>query len=283
MKIGIGLPNQVRNVDARLIPQWAVRAEQAGFSTLGTVGRLAYPGIMDTVALASAAGATRTIGLMSTVLLGPVWPDVLLAKEASDIDSVSGGRLTLGLGVGQRPDDFVVEGLGTARRGDRMDQTLETFRSVWGGEPVGGGANPGVPAGARQVPMMFGGFSERALARMAKWGEGYIAASVPPAVAEQGFGAARAAWQAAGRAGAPRQVAICYFAFGDGDAGRGNVADYYAGAGEFTDMVVNNVRVGADSVRQAVKEFEAIGAEELILNPTVADLDEVTKLAETVL
>jgi alkanesulfonate monooxygenase SsuD/methylene tetrahydromethanopterin reductase-like flavin-dependent oxidoreductase (luciferase family) len=164
-----------------------------------------------------------------------------------------------------------------------MDKTLETFRSVWGGEPVGGGSNPGVPAGARQVPMMFGGFSERALARMATWGEGYIAGSVPPAMAAQGFDAAQSAWQTAGRAGAPRLVAICYFVFGDGDAGRGNVADYYAGAGDFTDMVVNNVRVGADSVREAVKEFEAIGAEELILNPTVGDLDEITKLAETVL
>lgn len=103
---------------------------------------------------------------------------------------------------------------------------------------------------------------------MATWGEGYIAASVPPAMAAQGFDGARSAWQAAGRAGAPRLVVICYFVFGDGDAGRSNVADYYAGAGEFTDMVVNNVRVGADSVREAVKEFGAIGAEELILNPT---------------
>src|ERR671914_615393 len=51
MKIGIGLPNQVRNVDPAVIPAWAAQAEQAGFSTLGTVGRIAYPGVMDTVAI----------------------------------------------------------------------------------------------------------------------------------------------------------------------------------------------------------------------------------------
>jgi hypothetical protein len=118
---------------------------------------------------------------------------------------------------------------------------------------------------------------------MATWGEGYIAASVTPAMAAQGFDGARSAWQAAGRAGAPRLVVICYFVFADGDAGRSSVADYYAGAGEFTDMVVNNVRVGADSVREAVKEFGTIGAEELILNPTVGDLDEITKLAVSIL
>jgi hypothetical protein len=57
MKIGIGLPNQVRDVRPTVIPEWASQAEKAGFSTLGTVGRFAYPGVMNTVALAAAAPA----------------------------------------------------------------------------------------------------------------------------------------------------------------------------------------------------------------------------------
>ena len=76
MKIGIGLPNQVRNVRPTVIPEWARRSEEAGFSSLGTVGRIAYPGVMDTVALAAAAGATTTIGLISNILIAPVWPAV---------------------------------------------------------------------------------------------------------------------------------------------------------------------------------------------------------------
>ena len=113
MKIGIGLPNQVRDVRPRVIPEWAAAAEEAGFSTLGTVGRVAYPGVMDTVALAAAAGVTSRIGLLSSVLIAPVWPATLLAKEAAGIDGISGGRLTLGVGVGGRPDDFVADGHGT--------------------------------------------------------------------------------------------------------------------------------------------------------------------------
>jgi hypothetical protein len=54
VKIGIGLPNQVRDVDPTVIPQWAVHAEEAGFSSLGTIARQAYPGVIDTVALAAA-------------------------------------------------------------------------------------------------------------------------------------------------------------------------------------------------------------------------------------
>jgi len=64
MKIGIGLPNQVRGTLPTVIPGWAARAEQAGFSTLGSVGRMACPGVMDTVAPAAAAAATTSIGLL---------------------------------------------------------------------------------------------------------------------------------------------------------------------------------------------------------------------------
>src|SRR5690242_16908801 len=60
MRIGIGIPNQVRNVNPTIVAPWATRAERAGFSTLGTIGRIAYPGVQDTVALAAAAGATST-------------------------------------------------------------------------------------------------------------------------------------------------------------------------------------------------------------------------------
>jgi alkanesulfonate monooxygenase SsuD/methylene tetrahydromethanopterin reductase-like flavin-dependent oxidoreductase (luciferase family) len=282
VKIGIGLPNQVRNLNAGVIPGWAALAEQAGFSTVSTVGRLAYPGVMDTVALAAAAGATRTIGLLSNIMLAPAWPGTLFAKEIASIDGVSGGRLTLGIGVGGRPDDFLVDSSGFADRGRRMDRDLETYRSVWGGEPVGGGPNPAVPAGARQVPLLFGAGSPRALKRMAEYGQGYVAPSVPAAMAGQTFDAARAAWRAAGRPDEPRLVSIAYFALADPDTGRANVADYYADATQFVDIVVGAVRTTPAEITQAVKEFEALGAGELIFNPTSDDPDEIARLAELV-
>lgn len=283
MKIGIGLPNQIRDVDPAVIAPWAASAEQAGFSALGSVGRIAYPGVMDTVALAAAAGATSRIGLISNILLGPVWPAVLLAKEAAGIDGVSGGRLTLGLGVGLRADDFVAGGLGFRGRGRRFDRDLETFRSVWRGEPVDGSAEPAVPRGTRQVPMMFGGQSPAAFARMARWGDGYIGPSVPPEMVAQAFDGARAAWRQAGRPGAPRLVAIAYYAFGDADAGRRNVFDYYQGLGQETaTFLAGCLSADEDGVRQVVKGFEGIGADELILNPALPGLDQVARLAEAV-
>ena len=284
MKIGIGLPNQVRGTRPTAIPGWASRAEQAGFSTLGTVGRIAYPGVMDTVALAAAAATTTSIGLLSNIMLGPVWPPVLLAKEAASIDAVSGGRLALGLGVGIRPDDFCVDGLGMAARGQRFDQDLGIYRNVWKGEPVGGGPNPAVTPGAREIPLLFGGTAPASFERVARWGTGYIGLSLPAPMVAPTFEAARAAWAEAGREGSPRLVAIAYFALGDAEQGRANVWDYYSISGdEVARLVTGAMAAGPGLVKDTVAAFADIGTDELILNPTVGDLEEINRLADIVL
>ncbi|GAA3601288.1 LLM class flavin-dependent oxidoreductase [Kineosporia mesophila] len=284
MKIGIGIPNQVRNVRAELIPGWARTAEEAGFSTLGTVGRLAYPGVMDTVALAAAAATTSTIGLFSNVLLGPVWPPTLLAKELAGIDAISSGRLTLGVGLGGRPDDFVADGYGPRGTGKRLDADIEVYRSVWNGDPVGGGTNPGVTSAHRQIPLIIGGNVEATFARVARVGEGFVGGSVPAAMIAPSFDGVRAAWKDAGREGSPRLVAIAYFALGDGEAGRANVHDYYSAHGsDLAGFIAGTVSTSAEAVRTVVDEFAAIGADELILNPATDDPDDISRLADLVL
>ena len=284
MRIGIGLPNQVRDVRPAVIPEWAEVAEQAGFSSLSTVGRIAYPGVADTVALAGAAGATSTIGLLSTVLLATVWPPALLAKEIAGIDGISGGRLTLGVGVGGRADDFVAEGYGMDGRGQRFDQDLDIYHDIWNGRPYAGSDNPAVPRGTRQVPLLFGGSSPAAFKRMARRGAGYIAPSLRPEAVAGTFDMARSAWREAGRAGEPRLVAINYFAVGDADAGRDDVHHYYRNFGnEVADLIAGGLRGTRDSILEAVKAFQDLGADELILNPSVDDINEVSRLADIVL
>ncbi len=71
--------------------EWARRAEALGFSTLATIGRVAYPTYEELVALAAAASVTERIGLMPNVLLAPTRDPVLLAKEAASLDQLSGG------------------------------------------------------------------------------------------------------------------------------------------------------------------------------------------------
>jgi alkanesulfonate monooxygenase SsuD/methylene tetrahydromethanopterin reductase-like flavin-dependent oxidoreductase (luciferase family) len=282
MKVGIGIPNQVRNMRPAVVPAWARLAEEAGFASLTTVGRQAYPGLSDTVALAAAAAVTSRVELISGVLLATTWPGPLLAKELAGIDGVSGGRLTLGLGVGQRPDDFIAAGYGSNGRGARMDLDLQTYRDIWRGEPVGGGPNPAVPPETRQIPMLFGGFAPAALDRMARWGEGYIGGSVPAPMAAPAFDAARDAWQRAGRQGAPRLVALAYFALGDSDKGRQNVHDYYSVAPGFAEIVAGAVCDSPAKVREAISSFADLGVDEISFNTGTDDVDEVKRLADIV-
>jgi alkanesulfonate monooxygenase SsuD/methylene tetrahydromethanopterin reductase-like flavin-dependent oxidoreductase (luciferase family) len=282
MKIGIGIPNQVRNMRPDVVPAWARLAEESGFAALTTVGRQAYPGLSDTVALAAAAAVTSRIELISGVLLATTWPGPLLAKELAGIDGVSGGRLTLGLGVGQRPDDFIAEGYGSKGRGARMDRDLQTYRDIWRGEPVGDGPNPAVPPGTRQIPMLFGGFAPAAMDRMARWGEGYIGGSVPAPMAAPAFDAARDAWQRAGREGTPRLVALAYFALGDSDKGTQNVYDYYSVSGEFAKIVSGAVCDSPAKVKDTVSSFADIGVDEISFNAGTDDVDEVRRLADIV-
>jgi alkanesulfonate monooxygenase SsuD/methylene tetrahydromethanopterin reductase-like flavin-dependent oxidoreductase (luciferase family) len=134
------------------------------------------------------------------------------------------------------------------------------------------------------VPLLFGGSAAASFERMARWGQGYVAGGMPAPMVAQPFEQARNAWQAAGRDGAPQLVAVAYFVFGDVDKGRSNVRNYYiAGGEEFGDMVANGVHAGADAVRAAVRAFEEIGTDELILHPALDDVDEVAKLADAVL
>ena len=106
MKLGIGLPNPVPGTAGETLVEWARKAESAGFSSLATIDRIAYPSYESLVTLAAVAGATERIGLVTNVLLAPTRNPVLLAKMAASVDQLSGGRLTLGLGVGSRKDDF---------------------------------------------------------------------------------------------------------------------------------------------------------------------------------
>src|SRR3954470_21380422 len=140
MDIGIGLPNTVVGVDRSGIVDWARRAEQAGFSSLGTIDRIAYPNFEPLVSLAAAAAVTERIRLVTDILIAPLRANTaLLAKQAATIDQLSGGRLQLGLSAGGRDDDYAVSGLDFGARGRAFDRQLEDLTRLWRGE---GGVGP---------------------------------------------------------------------------------------------------------------------------------------------
>src|ERR1700761_1795952 len=108
MKIGIGLPNLIPDVPGRRLVDWAIRAEQFGFSSLVTTDRVVYPGFDPLVALGLAAAVTKDIRLVTDVMVVPLRSPGILARDAATVYDVSEGRLVLGVAPGVRADDFAV-------------------------------------------------------------------------------------------------------------------------------------------------------------------------------
>jgi alkanesulfonate monooxygenase SsuD/methylene tetrahydromethanopterin reductase-like flavin-dependent oxidoreductase (luciferase family) len=282
MKVGIGLPNAVRDVGRAGIVEWAQRAERAGFASLGTLDRLVYANYESLVALAAAAAVTERIELVTDILIAPLRSNTaLLAKQAATIDSLSGGRLTLGLATGGRRDDFEASGVQFSRRGRIFDQQLEEMTAVWRGERgIGPAPRPGGRPG-----LLIGGRTDAAFQRAATYADGWTMGGGAPAMVTQALDKLTAAWTAAGRTGRPRTMALFYFALGK-DAEQmaaSSLGGYYAFLGDYAQQVVSSAATDADTVRQYLAGFEAAGTDDVICFPASADVTQVDRLAEAAL
>jgi alkanesulfonate monooxygenase SsuD/methylene tetrahydromethanopterin reductase-like flavin-dependent oxidoreductase (luciferase family) len=277
MDIGIGLPNSVLGVDRRGIVDWAREAENAGFASLGTIGRLAYDNYEELVALAAAAAVTEKVRLTTDILISPLRETALLAKQAATIDNLSGGRLVLGLAVGGREDDFELTGADFGKRGATMDRQLEELTALWKRE---GDFGP-PPANGERPSMLIGGQSDAAFRRAAKYADGWTLGGGTPEAFTENAKKLRDAWQAEGRDGEPRTLALFYFSLGPGaeEDARHSLGTYYSFLGDYADQIVQGAAKSEQEVRERLTAFDEAGADEVIVFPSSADPRQVELLA----
>lgn len=282
MDVGIGLPNAVREVDRAGIVDWAQRAERAGFSSLGTLDRIVYPNYESLISLAAAAAVTERIGLVTDILIAPLRSNTaLFAKQAATIDSLSGGRLTLGLAVGGRPDDFEASGIDFSQRGRSFQRQLDEMTAVWKGER---GIGP-APANDERPGLLIGGSADVAFQRAAQYADGWTMGGGTPDMFAAALAKLNKAWTSAGRGGKPRTMALFYFALGN-DAEQmasHTLGDYYAFLGDYAQQVVAGAAKDVDTIKQYVTAFEAAGADEVIGFPVSSRFEQVDRFAEAAL
>jgi alkanesulfonate monooxygenase SsuD/methylene tetrahydromethanopterin reductase-like flavin-dependent oxidoreductase (luciferase family) len=263
--------------------EWARRAEAAGFSSLGTIDRIAYANYESLIALTAAAAVTERIRLVTDILIAPLRANTaLFAKQTATIDHLSGGRLVLGLAPGGREDDYTLGGVDFHRRGRLFDEQLEALPRLWAGE---GGLGPAPASPGGRPGLLIGGANEKAYARAARHGDGWTAGGAGPEAFGQAREAVRAAWKDAGRDGEPRTMALFYFALGDDPEGaaRASLGGYYSFLGDYADMIVQGAVKDADGLRSVVAGYEQAGADEVICFPASADPAQVDLLAAAVL
>ncbi len=286
MQFGIGLPATHAETTGKLILDWSRLADEGPFSSLGSIDRLVYHNYEPLITLTAAAAVTQRIRLVTTILIGPLRQSGILAKQSATLDALSGGRLTLGLGVGAREDDFQAAPASFAGRGKQFDQQLEQMHRIWSGQPLSDTIGP-IGPDPTQVggpELLIGGSSQAALQRIARWGNGFISGGGGPQMAQKSFAQAEAAWKDAGRPGKPRFVACTYYGLGERAQERINayVTHYYSFMGPRAQQLADSVPYTPEAIHDTIQAFTDNGVDELIFWPCIAELDQVQRLADIV-
>ena len=274
MNVGVGLPTTTPGADRTLVVEWAKRADTGPFSSLAVLDRVAYDSYDPFTALAAVAGVTDRVRLATMIAVGPLRPTALLAKEAASVHALSGGRLTLGLAIGARLEDYEAAGIDHSERGRRLSEQLAYVRGRVDEERIGPSRDG--------IELLVGGASGPAFARMARYADGYAHGGGPPRAFAGAAARAEAAWQDLGRPGRPRLWGQGYFALGQVEQGHAYLRDYYAFTGPFAERVVAANLTSARAVKDFARGYEEAGCDELVLFPTVSDLSELDRLTEAV-
>jgi probable F420-dependent oxidoreductase len=197
MEIGFGAPVAGAWATPGYLTAFARRAEDAGYASLWSFQRLLVPegsgmeqvywSVLDPmVALGYVAASTSRIRLGVAVVNLPFVSPTVLAKQATTVDVLSGGRLDLGLGIGWMPEEFAATGASTARRGARTEEYLAVLRTLWADQVSAfDGEFYTIPAGAQDPrpvqkpgpPVLLGGMSRAAMDRAGRIADGWITSS----------------------------------------------------------------------------------------------------------
>ncbi len=168
------------------VAELAQQIEGLGFDILGCGEHVSFYGDSANgfISLSVAAGVTKTIRLMSAITLVPLYPAALLAKLGAALDVASGGRYTMGVGVGgEFPNEFEACGVPVKQRGSRTDDALEVLTRVWSETDVtydgryttlkNFSLKP-LPIQKPRPPIYVSGRSEAAMRRAAKYADGWL-------------------------------------------------------------------------------------------------------------
>ncbi|HLH83830.1 MAG TPA: LLM class F420-dependent oxidoreductase, partial [Trebonia sp.] len=239
MRVGLHALGIGDGARPEIIRAVAAAAEARGFATLwsgehvvlvdspasrypySADGRIAVPAGADwldpLLALSFAAAVTSRIGLATGVLLLPEHNPVVVAKQAATLDVLSGGRFTLGIGIGWSADEFAALGVPFARRGRRTAEYVAAMRALWSddvasfdGEFTRFSAirvNPR-PVRGRRIPIVMGGNSDAALDRAAAFADGWYGFNLPAAAVAGRVGTLAALCARRGRAPGELTIAV---------------------------------------------------------------------------
>jgi len=292
MEVGMNLPVMVPGLDRDLLLDWCRRIDAGPFSSLAAGERIFFPNPELMVAMSAAAAVTERVRLHFSVVVLPMHSAVHVAKQVASLDVLSQGRVTLGVGVGGREEDYAAfDAPFDGKRLRTLEQQVKLMRRAWAGEHVVDGTlrplepYPVQPGGP---PILAGSLFPKSIRRAARWADGISGFSFGPSREEIAgcFDAARAAWKAEARERPPKLVTAFWYAVGA--TGREQLDHYlerylnFMGQ-ETAEQLIPLVTVdSAARLKDAIRMVADLGADELLLVPTTSDPDEVERVADLI-
>jgi probable F420-dependent oxidoreductase len=236
-------------------------------------------------ALAWLASRTERVRVGTAILLIPLYPPAVVAKQIADLDRATGGRVTLGVGVGgEYPSEFAACGVPVAERGARTDEAIPLLRRLWSAEPVSHHGrfvefdavriHP-APAQGSDLPIVVAGRQPVAMRRAARLGDGWMPYLYSPRRYADSVATIRETAATAGR----DLAGFEWFAFvfvnvdDDGDRAREDAARFLGGTytkGDFAAMIDRVAAAGTvGQVTATLQAFVDAGARHLVFTPMV--------------
>lgn len=285
MDIMMGLPTFISHGRKEELA-WYRKIDEGPWSGLAICDRLVHSGWALSVQLAAAAAMTERAQLWTAIAALPLRNPVLFAKELATIDVLSGGRLTLGVGIGGYEEDYEAIGEDLALPRQRLDEQVAIMRKIWLQEPPVDGFGPIGPAPVQKggVPLVAGVMGPKAMARVAKWANGVNDPSHTGSLDGEILNAQREkvvkAWKDAGRTDRPHFSTCVYFALGANAKQQlvEHMLDFYRPLTEESISYANNAtNYGEAGLRNAIDGARAAGLDNIILMPTTADPSEIDR------
>lgn len=224
LRVGAVFPQTEIGNDPAVIRAWAQTVEELGFQHVVAFDHVLGAGVgtrpgwrgyttgtpfhEPLILFAYIAAVTQVLELVTGVLVLPQRQTALVAKQAAEVDVLSGGRLRLGVGVGWNAVEYQAMGESFGDRGARIEEQVTLMRELWARPTVthagrwhqvdNAGINPRPAAG--RIPVWFGGYAEATLSRVGRLGDGWLPTGEPDATARAMIESARGHAKAAGRA-----------------------------------------------------------------------------------
>lgn len=287
------MPVMEPHLDRATLKSWAQLVDGGPFSSLCWGERIAFDNPESLTLLGALAAWTDRVRLVTTVVIPQLHDPVMLAKQLATGDLLSGGRLTVGIGVGGRHEDYLAVGADPATQTMRqMADRVAIMKRVWAGEKI---TDSTLPVGPPPVQpggpeLQVGTLGPKTIRSAAAWADGVAGTTLDLAVDKQNelFDVARDAWQEAGKA-VPHLATSFWFALGDGDAPRAQVHRHLLRymnwiPSEFVDAMAPTTGFAGttEDLRDVLQGFADIGTDEVHLIPTSSDIDQVRQAAEVV-